>query len=34
MTVSSLLKLQTLMVKYKLLPSPLKLAPFVFGTTK
>ena len=34
MTVSSLLKLQVLMVKYKLLPSPLKLAPFVFRTTK
>jgi hypothetical protein len=34
MTVSSLLKLQTLMVKYKLLRSPLKLAPFVFTTTK
>jgi NitT/TauT family transport system substrate-binding protein len=34
MTVSSLLKLQSLMVKYKLLPSPLKLAPFLFPTAK
>jgi NitT/TauT family transport system substrate-binding protein len=34
MTVSSLVKLQTLMVKYKLLPSPLKLAPFVFRAAK
>jgi NitT/TauT family transport system substrate-binding protein len=34
MTVSSLLKLQTLMVKYKLIPAPLKLAPFVFTAKK